>query len=85
MRQKKRKLAKPLKRKIHFPNDEVWSYAISNHGVRIRSPEGKTTRLSMVQFMGCTPENVGEALWKNSVKQIKPSHIKNYIEKHLRK
>jgi hypothetical protein len=84
MKQKKKRPAAPLKRKLHFPDDEIWSYAISGHGLRIRSPEGKTTKVSMSDFTGWTPAQLERASWKKYWPEIGPQDVKDYITKNLR-
>jgi hypothetical protein len=85
LKQKKKRPAAPLKRKIHFPDEEVWSYSIHNHGLSIRSPEGKTTKVSMADFSGWTPAELERGSRKGYWPEIGPLQVKDYINKHLRK
>lgn len=57
MRQKPKPI-KPLKRETHFA-DETWTWSPGVTGVRIRSPEGKTTFVNRDQFMYKMKYNYG--------------------------
>ena len=47
----KRKPVPPLKRLLHLENGEVWSWVQAGTGVKVRSPEGKTTYVHSRNFL----------------------------------
>jgi hypothetical protein len=85
MKQKKKRPGTPFNRKIHFADEETWSYSISSFGVQIRSPKGETTKVSMPDFTGWNWDEIERAHWKKYWLKIGPKDIKDYITKNLRK
>ena len=72
------------RRKIHFPNGEIWEYKIlSATGVLIWSPEGEK-HVPDVRNIVETSYSVIEDMDDSRAFHILPSDIKRYIDKELR-
>lgn len=85
-RESKSRKSKPEKewgRKIHF-GDEIWRYKITGSGIKIQDPENRRTFVEMTEITGWNWDDLERADWKGYTPQVKPSHIKRYIKKHLR-
>jgi len=74
-----------LKRIIHF-NDEEWKYKIDSRGITIQDLTGKYHRISIRDLWRTLygfepPCDEDDHIYDI---EIKPSNIKNYIEKKLK-
>ena len=84
MKNIKRKL-KPLKRKIHFPNDEIWTYRITLSKTMIRNPNCEQFVIDSYIMAGYSRVDYYERdVFRNQSVRITPSRIKNYISVHLK-
>lgn len=70
-------------RKIHF-EDEIWEYKIKPSCVIIISPERVNHRIDMSTFTGWSWHDIERGQWKKYFPPIKPSYVKEYIEKNLK-
>lgn len=72
------KTPEPLQRKLHLDNGE-WSYSMGGKGVRIRTPDCKTTKYaSFATLLGVEGEDVSDYNLK-----VTPAVVKEYIENTL--
>lgn len=82
--QKKSRPPQPFKKKLHFPDGEVWSWRFGNH-VAIRTPDNKKTYVvSLTEITGWSWDDLERAEWKGYWPEIGPQLIKDYITLHLR-
>lgn len=83
--QRRQRQHRPYKRKVHFPNGEVWSYRIGFSMCSIRSPDHRQThKVTLTQITGMLPDDIERGVWKGWWKGVGPQQVKDYIEKHLR-
>lgn len=61
---------------------EEWLYRINENATMVRSPGGKTSRVTHDVLLGCTPDEVERMQWKGSWVQIGPAMIVEYIQDH---
>jgi len=84
-RKKKRQPPEPFRRKLHFLEDEVWSYRVGGSFVWIRTPDLKTTfEIPFTQITGMSWDDMERGQWKRWWDGIGPQQIKDYVEHHLR-
>jgi len=84
---KKNKPPRPkhLRRKVHFPNGEVWTWRFG-WNVLIREPDGLTThRVPLTALTGWTVADLERSAYKGYGPGIGPGLVKEYVEKHLRR
>lgn len=87
MRQKDqgKAVARSFDRKIHFGDDEVWSYRVSSMFVLVREPDpSRLHRISVCDVTGMSFSDIERGCWKRWWKGIGPGEIRAYIEGHLR-
>ena len=84
--QRKRSRRKePFRRRLHFSEEEVWTYRIGGHLVLIRTPDLETTfHVPLTQITGMTPDDLERGEWKGWWKGVGPQEVKDYIQHHLR-
>jgi hypothetical protein len=76
---------RPFLRKIHFGDDEVWTYRVTSMFVLIREPDPtKLHRVSLMDLTGMWPHDIERGMWKKWWKGIGPGQIRTHIELHLR-
>ena len=68
-------------RKLHLPNG-IWTYVIGKGSVNIRDPNGFRTNVDISTLTGWSDNDIERGKWKGYFK-IKPSQVKEYIEKNL--
>ena len=85
-------------RKIHFSGEEVWEYKIGKEFIEIRDPQRKKFVATKTHLLRTVlRESVSDAYrkvyseWYNDttptskiVPEIKPSHIKEFIQKEIK-
>ena len=80
---KKEKVIKPYNRKIHFDNNEVWTYEIKSSHIHIKDPDGNKHNIGFDVFTGWSWDALERASSKGCiVPQIKPSDVKEWIKAH---
>lgn len=84
-KKKKRRPPQPFRRKLHFSEEEVWTYRVAGGDVLIRTPDlSETFRIDFAQITGMLWEDMERGQWKGWWKGIRPQEIKDYIQHHLR-
>lgn len=84
-------MAKKTWRKLHFGEDEIWTYRITGSYVLVREPERKCHKVDLPTFLeqvgqpGWTWDLLERAEWKGYLPPIGPGDVKRYVEKNLRK
>ncbi len=76
---KKEKAIRHYGRKIHLSEDEVWTYEVKSV-ILVKDPDGNKHTVKMNDFTGWNWDELERASWKGYSPQIKPSHIKEWIE-----
>lgn len=81
---KKGGTSKPLKRKLHFPDGEVWTWRFGSD-VLIRTPDCRTTyHVPLPEITGMRYDDMERGEWKGWWDGVGPQQVKDYIELHLR-
>jgi hypothetical protein len=82
----KKKPLQPLKRKIHFADNEVWTYELGSSGVKIRTPDCKETYfVQLNKLIGLSWDAIERAHWHGSDSaNATPSDVSRYILEHLK-
>lgn len=75
---------KPYKRKIHFSNEEVWTYQLNEFTTAIKDPNLKKYIVSSWKIAGYVSTHDYEHDCYKKTVQITPSMVKNYIQKHFK-
>lgn len=70
-------------RKIHFENDEVWTYKPGETHVLIRDPLRKTNCIPYTDLLGLSWDAVEKGIHKRWL-QVTPQIVKDYIAENLR-
>jgi hypothetical protein len=84
-KQRRKKEPKPLKRLLHFPDGEVWSWRYMGPYIRVREPDNVTDHnVPVPDITGMTWDDMERGEWKGWWKGIGPQEIKDYITLHLR-
>jgi len=76
---KKEKVIKTYKRKIHFDNDEVWTYEIKTT-INIKDPDGNKHVVNWEKFTGWSSSELQNGCDHDYGPEITPSRIKKWIE-----
>ena len=82
-------------RKIHFSEDEIWEYKIGKEFIEIRDPDRKKFVATKTHLLRTVlGESISDAYKKvyskwyddgpRMVPEIKPSHIKEFIQKQIK-
>jgi len=83
--QKQPRTPKPYKRRLHFPDGEVWSYRFTNGVVAIRTPDCETTHgVPLPEISGMSWDDMERGEWKGWWAGVGPQRVKDYVQFHLR-
>lgn len=77
----KPKVKKALRRKLHFANNEIWTWEMRGRNISIRSPNGTIFKTDQSKIANVSRDELERASWKGYASQyaVTPSMVKDWI------